>query len=262
MLAWGWRIPFLLSVCWSRLGLYIRGEVSETPVFQEVRATAQAAESSRCSMPSAASAKFSGGDGRAAGGKRTGLSLSGFRLELRGATRCTCRKAKRCSGVILPAVRSRCSRSRCSRRFRIGMGRRPVYMCGCAVLGGLGFSVFRPVRDQGAVADLARLRRGERHRRVGHVRAPGGLLFGAVRTAGAVRRFRLRARAWLDPGGGPGAVSGNVAARRGWRQTLVGRRLHHRAFADHGSGDHHRTGDAPWRHCRRTSRRHRAVCSG
>ncbi|WP_156993140.1 MFS transporter [Pseudonocardia acaciae] len=42
-LAWGWRIPFLLSVVLIAVGLVIRTRVSESPVFEEVReARAQA----------------------------------------------------------------------------------------------------------------------------------------------------------------------------------------------------------------------------
>lgn len=38
MLAWGWRIPFLISLLLLGLGGYIRAQVSETPVFQVARA--------------------------------------------------------------------------------------------------------------------------------------------------------------------------------------------------------------------------------
>ena len=38
MLAWGWRIPFLVSLLLLGLGVYIRAKVSETPVFLEARA--------------------------------------------------------------------------------------------------------------------------------------------------------------------------------------------------------------------------------
>lgn len=34
-LAWGWRIPFLLSIVLILVGFYIRARVTETPVFQE-----------------------------------------------------------------------------------------------------------------------------------------------------------------------------------------------------------------------------------
>ena len=38
-LAWGWRIPFLLSVVLIGIGLFIRLRVIESPVFAEVKAT-------------------------------------------------------------------------------------------------------------------------------------------------------------------------------------------------------------------------------
>ena len=38
MLAWGWRIPFLVSLLLLALGVYIRAKVSETPVFEAARA--------------------------------------------------------------------------------------------------------------------------------------------------------------------------------------------------------------------------------
>ncbi|GAB2733933.1 MFS transporter [Amycolatopsis magusensis] len=36
-LAWGWRIPFLLSIALLAVGLFVRLKVEETPVFQAVR---------------------------------------------------------------------------------------------------------------------------------------------------------------------------------------------------------------------------------
>ncbi len=38
LLAWGWRIPFLISLVLLGLGVYIRARVAETPVFAEVEA--------------------------------------------------------------------------------------------------------------------------------------------------------------------------------------------------------------------------------
>src|ERR687893_2446609 len=34
--AWGWRIPFLLSIVLVGVGLFIRAKLSETPIFQRV----------------------------------------------------------------------------------------------------------------------------------------------------------------------------------------------------------------------------------
>lgn len=44
-MAWGWRIPFLLSVVLIVVGFYIRSRVSETPVFSEIAAKSKAARS-------------------------------------------------------------------------------------------------------------------------------------------------------------------------------------------------------------------------
>ncbi len=38
MLAWGWRVPFLVSIVLLGLGVYIRAKVSETPVFKAANA--------------------------------------------------------------------------------------------------------------------------------------------------------------------------------------------------------------------------------
>ena len=38
-LAWGWRIPFLVSIILVGIGLYIRTKIDETPVFDEVKET-------------------------------------------------------------------------------------------------------------------------------------------------------------------------------------------------------------------------------
>ena len=41
-LGWGWRVPFLLSAALLVLGLWVRSQVSESPVFQQVIAEAEA----------------------------------------------------------------------------------------------------------------------------------------------------------------------------------------------------------------------------
>lgn len=52
-LAWGWRIPFLLSAVLVGIGLYIRLAVEESPVFQaaQAKAEANAAAGAKQSMP-------------------------------------------------------------------------------------------------------------------------------------------------------------------------------------------------------------------
>jgi MFS family permease len=43
-LAWGWRIPFLLSIVLLGIGLFVRARVAETPVFAEAAAAAKPAK--------------------------------------------------------------------------------------------------------------------------------------------------------------------------------------------------------------------------
>ncbi|MDN5749531.1 MAG: MFS transporter, partial [Pseudonocardia sp.] len=52
-LAWGWRIPFLLSAVLVLIGLYVRLSVEESPVFREAQALAKrrAAAGEKDSMP-------------------------------------------------------------------------------------------------------------------------------------------------------------------------------------------------------------------
>ena len=40
-LSWGWRVPFLASFLLIAVGMYIRSQVSESPVFEHMRETAQ-----------------------------------------------------------------------------------------------------------------------------------------------------------------------------------------------------------------------------
>ena len=39
--AWGWRVPFLVSIVLLALGLFVRSRVPETPVFEELKAKAR-----------------------------------------------------------------------------------------------------------------------------------------------------------------------------------------------------------------------------
>ena len=50
-LSWGWRIPFLLSAVLLGLGLWVRRQVSESPVFTAALAQAQEQEQTRESLP-------------------------------------------------------------------------------------------------------------------------------------------------------------------------------------------------------------------
>src|SRR5205823_13164913 len=39
--AWGWRIPFLLSLLMVAIAIYIRLQLAETPIFQAIKAKGQ-----------------------------------------------------------------------------------------------------------------------------------------------------------------------------------------------------------------------------
>ena len=49
-LAWGWRIPFLLSLVLLAVGLFVRSRVAETPVFTEAAAEARGAGPTRAPL--------------------------------------------------------------------------------------------------------------------------------------------------------------------------------------------------------------------
>jgi MFS family permease len=50
-LSWGWRVPFLLSALLLGLGLWVRSQVSESPIFQQALAEADAQERTREPLP-------------------------------------------------------------------------------------------------------------------------------------------------------------------------------------------------------------------
>ena len=50
-LSWGWRVPFLLSALLLGLGLWVRSQVSESPVFRRALAEADAREQARAPIP-------------------------------------------------------------------------------------------------------------------------------------------------------------------------------------------------------------------
>ncbi|WP_404290008.1 MFS transporter [Glutamicibacter arilaitensis] len=50
-LAWGWRVPFLISAVLLIFGLYIRLKVSESPLFEQAQAAAMAVKSQKPKVP-------------------------------------------------------------------------------------------------------------------------------------------------------------------------------------------------------------------
>src|SRR6201997_3961209 len=49
-LAWAWRIPFLISIVLAGIGLYIRLQLEETPVFREIEAKNEVAKLPRAEI--------------------------------------------------------------------------------------------------------------------------------------------------------------------------------------------------------------------
>ncbi len=85
MLAWGWRIPFLVSIVLLGLGVYIRAKVSETPVFQAAESAPSATlEAAGVGGRAPSPAQLPCGGRGAAGGERARLSLPGVRPQLPG----------------------------------------------------------------------------------------------------------------------------------------------------------------------------------
>lgn len=55
--AWGWRIPFLLSILLLIVSVYIRLQLSESPVFQKMKAEGKAKFTSSCDLAKSVPAK-------------------------------------------------------------------------------------------------------------------------------------------------------------------------------------------------------------
>ena len=83
LLAWGWRIPFLVSFLLLGLGVYIRLRVGETPVFTEATAKRPPLQLSRVRGAAPASSQFPRGDRRALRRERAWLPVHGVRPQLR-----------------------------------------------------------------------------------------------------------------------------------------------------------------------------------
>ena len=83
LLAWGWRVAFLVSIVLVGLGLYIRLSVAEPPVFAEVKQTHTTSRTADPGSVATAPQEYSVGHGSPDSRKRSVLSLQRICFDLR-----------------------------------------------------------------------------------------------------------------------------------------------------------------------------------
>ena len=140
-LAWGWRVPFLLGVVLTGVGLFLRLKVLESPLFAQALAGEAGRRPAAGGGAPPAPAERAAGDGCPGGRERVLLLLHRVRAELRRRSSSACRERT-------------CSTACCSRRSRhlvatplFGalsdrVGRRPVYLGGAVFLAAFAFPFF------------------------------------------------------------------------------------------------------------------------
>ena len=86
-LAWGWRVPFLVSILLVGVGLIIRVRILETPAFSKMKERAREARQPILEVLSRVSEASAARHGRALRRERRVLHLHGLRPRLRDAAR-------------------------------------------------------------------------------------------------------------------------------------------------------------------------------
>ena len=131
-LAWGWRLPFLVSVALVAVGIFIRLAIIETPAFTSLersRANARRGRwSPRCARTAAACCSR-----WACGVAENGLFYvyTVFVLSY-GPAELGLERNTMLTGVTLGGARPGSSPSRCTARCRTASAARPVYLFGAA----------------------------------------------------------------------------------------------------------------------------------
>ena len=222
--AWGWRIPFLLSAVLVLIGLYVRLQLEESPVYQEAKAEIAEKKTGASHMPFFEVIKSYPKEVLIAMGMRMAENISYYIFTIVSITYVTTYLdqgkdlilkmlliAAALQFIVVPA-----------RRRALGQGRSPA-----ALLhrrrrrGGLGLLLLRPARHQRAWPGPA----GRRGRAVlphPDVRPAVRVLLRAVRYVGALHRSVGRLPARVDLRRSAGADHRGRAARLG------GREEHHR----------------------------------
>ena len=232
LLAWGWRIPFLLSFLVLGVGLFIRMRIAETPVFETV-----GAERPKLRSPAIEALRRH---------PRNFLVVIGARLAENGL------------GYLFPVFglgyminTLRIPRETAITGVMLGnfaeifgvmffawlsdhVGRRPVYMGGALFSAAFAFPFFwlTGTRDPVLIAVAFIGVMANRRRR--DVRSAGGLFRRNVRPAAAVLRLCVRTRTGFDPRGWAVAVHRRAAGG------LDGGRAMGRGLVRDPAGDDHR----------------------
>ena len=223
-MAWGWRVPFLVSIVLVAVGLFIRLAVMESPAFKEVKDTGTASDKPIVDLVK--------------DHKRDVLTAMGMRIAENGCfyiftvfvlaygeETLNLSKNTMLTGVIIAAAIG---------LFTVPLygalsdrvGRRKLYMAGAVFSLLFVFPFFALLRHEGARADLARDRARRQHRPRPDVRPAGRVLLRAVRDPHALHRrvgrlpARVRVRRRLRPADRGGA------ARRRRRRAVPRRDLH------------------------------------
>ena len=137
---WQWRMPFLSAPSWSSSRLIVRAKLSESPEFQEAKATGKTEKNPLLTVLRRRLARHPAGH-RAAHRRVLRLLLHRdlpAQLHQRPAPRRPLRRARRHHGREHPRHRRHLPRRRLTDRI----GRRPIYIAACVTAIAFGFPMY------------------------------------------------------------------------------------------------------------------------
>ena len=241
-LAWGWRIPFLLSIVVVGVGLYVRLRIMETPVFTHVKEThtevavpaMEVVRSQTRNLLVAIGARFSE-NGNAYLVQTFALTYAATQLGVPENTALLGVLISAALGLLaIPAFGALSDR----------VGRRLVYGAGSAFLLLFAFPLLLAAQYRINSLDLAGHRPGQHRGRVRDVLPAGCLLRRALRHPGPLQRDRDFPRGIRALGRRHSTVHRHGAARL-VGQLLAGGPVHDRAGPHNPGGHLCGTGDLP-----------------
>ena len=198
--AWGWRIPFLLSAVLVLIGLYVRLQLEESPVYQEAKAEIAEKKQADSHLPILEVIRTYPKEVLIAMGMRMAENISYYIFTVISITYVTTYLEADKSLILkmlliaaafqfflIPALGALSDR----------VGRRPLYLVGAVGRGRLELRVLRSARRHDLGQRAAR-RHGRTVLPLPDVRAAGGLLLRALRHLRALHRGVRRLPAGLD----------------------------------------------------------------